>query len=194
MTGAIILAAGSSSRLGQPKQLAILAGETLLERAIHTAREAGCSPIIVVLGASSTHILANTTLGSAIPAINEAWSEGMSTSIRLGIHTLQTIAPPTQGAILMTCDQPAVTPPHLRALISAGESSSAITASAYAGRRGVPAYFPAPTFPHLIQLIGDAGARALIRNAPAIDLPHGELDIDTPADLVEAERLSSSLQ
>lgn len=194
MTAAIVLAAGASTRLGQPKQLVLLAGETLLERAIRSAREANCSPIVVVLGADYVQILGNAALGDAIPVINHEWGEGMASSIRLGIRTLDLIAKHADSAIIMTCDQPAVTPPHLRALISAGESSSAITASAYAGRRGVPAYFPAPTFPHLIQLIGDAGARALIRNAPAIDLPHGELDIDTPADLVEAERLSSSLQ
>jgi molybdenum cofactor cytidylyltransferase len=189
MTAAVILAAGASTRLGQPKQLAMLEGETLLERAIRTALESGCSPIVVVLGANSAHILANTTLGNAVPAINDAWPEGMSTSIRLGIHTLQSIAPLSEGAILMTCDQPSVTAPHLRALISAGEPSLTITASAYSGRRGVPAYFPAIAFPTLTQLQGDAGARTLLRDAPAIDLPHGELDIDTPADLAHAETL-----
>jgi molybdenum cofactor cytidylyltransferase len=189
MTAAVIRAAGASSRLGQPKQLAILAGETLLERAIHTARETGCSPIIVVLGANSAHILANTALGDAIPTINDAWSEGMSTSIRVGIDTLQSIAPLAEGAILMTCDQPSVTPPHLYSLIESGASSNQITASAYAGRCGVPAYFPALAFPSLLRLHGDTGARTLLRDAHTIDLPHGELDIDTPADLVVASRL-----
>jgi CTP:molybdopterin cytidylyltransferase MocA len=85
----------------------------------------------------------------------------------------------------MTCDQPAVTPDHLRALAISGET----TASAYAGRRGVPAYFPASAFAALAQLTGDAGARDLLRDARTIPLPLGELDIDTPEALAEAQRL-----
>jgi len=189
MTAAVILAAGSSSRLGQPKQLIQIAGKTLLERAIQSASETGCTPILVVLGANHAHILAKTALGGAIPVLNEAWSEGMSTSIRVGIHTLQTVALHTKGAVVMTCDQPSVTPAHLLALISEGEHSGQVVVSAYAGRRGVPAYFPARVFPTLLQLQGDAGARTLLSDAPALDLPHGELDIDTPADLAQAKKL-----
>ena len=62
-------------------------------------------------------------------------------------------------------------------------------ASAYAGRRGVPAYFPAAEFAALMKLRGDAGARELLCEAEAIDLPDGELDVDTAADVDEAERL-----
>jgi CTP:molybdopterin cytidylyltransferase MocA len=192
MTAAIILAAGTSSRLGWPKQLVLLAGETLIERAVRTTHEAGCSLTVVVLGANSAAILDNTSLGVAIPVINDAWSEGMSSSIRLGIDSIQSIAPLASGAILMTCDQPSVTPPHLGALIAEGESTSRITASAYAGRHGVPAYFPASAFAGLMQLKGDAGARSLLRNASAINLPHGDLDIDTPADLAQAQKLFGS--
>lgn len=88
----------------------------------------------------------------------------------------------------MVCDQPAVTPEHLRTLTATGH----LTASAYAGRNGVPAYIPAAFFPQLAQLTGDSGARDLLRTAPTIPLPHGELDIDTPADLDQAERLIAS--
>ncbi len=78
----------------------------------------------------------------------------------------------------MTCDQPFCTAAHLKALAS--RAPQAVTASAYAGRKGVPAYFPAHTFQELLTLRGDEGARGLLRQAEAIDLPGGELDVDTP--------------
>jgi CTP:molybdopterin cytidylyltransferase MocA len=189
-TAAIILAAGASIRLGEPKQLVTLNGETLLARSLRIAREAGCSPILVVLGADADRIRAACALPHAHIVVNKEWREGMATSIRVGIEALrnfsqtQTSKAPT-GLILMTCDQPAVTPDHLRALAASGD----ITASEYAGRRGVPAYFPASAFAALAQLTGDSGARDLLRDARAIPLPLGELDIDTPEALAEAQRL-----
>jgi molybdenum cofactor cytidylyltransferase len=136
VTAAVVLAAGASTRLGEPKQLVMLAGETLLERAVRTAREAGCEPVVVVLGAAYVEILGNCGLGDAVTVINSDWKEGMSSSIRLGIRTLGFIAKDADGVVLMTCDQPAVTAEHLRAIIASGTRA----ASAYAGRAGVPAY------------------------------------------------------
>jgi molybdenum cofactor cytidylyltransferase len=185
MIAAIILAAGASTRLGEPKQLVEIAGETLLERAVRTARDAGCSPLIVVLGSGYVEILGNTRLGDAVPVINAEWPEGMASSIRLGVRTLAFIAKATPGVVLMTCDQPAVTASHLRALIATG----LVTASSYAERRGVPAYFPNRSFAALMQLRGDLGARDLLRDSPVIDLPGGELDIDTAPDLDTAKQL-----
>jgi CTP:molybdopterin cytidylyltransferase MocA len=182
---AVILAAGASTRLGEPKQLAMLAGETLLERALRVAREAGCEPVVVVLGSAYVEILARNQLRDAVPVINDKWAEGMASSIRLGVRTLGFVAKDAEGVLLMTCDQPAVTAEHLRALVAAGE----VTASAYAGRRGVPAYFPAASFAGLMKLRGDAGARELLRETPAVELVDGELDVDTAADWTEAKRL-----
>jgi CTP:molybdopterin cytidylyltransferase MocA len=185
MVAAVILAAGASTRLGEPKQLVKLTGENLLERAVRTAREAGCSPVVVVLGAAYEEILGRSQLGDAITVINTEWAEGMGSSIRLGVQTLHFVAKDAKGAVLMACDQPAVTAAHLRALMASGD----VTASAYAGRRGVPAYFLASTFAELVQLRGDQGARELLRDANAIELPNGELDIDTLADVATAERI-----
>ena len=185
MTAAVVLAAGASTRLGEPKQLVEIGGETLLERAVRTAREAGCAPVVVVLGASFAEVLAYSKLGDAIPVINDEWQEGMATSIVRGVRALGIVAKGTDGVVLMTCDQPAVTAEHLRALVAAG----GVTASAYAGRRGVPAYLPAASFAGLMKLRGDAGARELLRDAPAVELVGGELDVDTAADRATAERL-----
>lgn len=180
MIAAVILAAGASTRLGEPKQLVIFGGETLLERAVRTAREAACTPAVVVLGANAERIRERCDLRNALVVLNQAWQEGMASSIRVGVGALGN----PDGVVLMTCDQPAVTAEHLRALMATGE----VAASAYAGRRGVPAYFPPASFPALTALRGDTGARDLLRSALAISLAGGEVDVDTAEDLHEAER------
>jgi CTP:molybdopterin cytidylyltransferase MocA len=180
-TAAVVLAAGASTRLGEPKQLARLAGETLLERAVRTAREAGCSPVVVVLGAEAGLIVEQSDLSDAVVAVNDEWSEGVASSIRVGVGAVQN----ADGVVLMTCDQPAVTEAHLRALMKTGEA----TASHYAGRNGVPAYLPKTAFAQLMELRGDMGARELLRGAAALELAHGELDVDTTEDLARAREL-----
>lgn len=182
---AVILAAGASTRLGEPKQLVVLGSETLLERSIRTAREAGCSPIIGVLGASAALIQNRCDLRDALIVANESWPEGMASSIRLGMQTLAAAAPYAEGVVLIACDQPAVTPKHLRSLMQSGD----LRASSYAGRRGVPAYFPAAAFGSLAALRGDAGARDILQSASAIALQHGELDVDTELDRARAQEL-----
>lgn len=177
-TAALLLAAGASTRLGRPKQLLVLNGETLLDRAIRTALEAGCSPVIAVLGAALPQVVTRTRRHDYIKLIHRDWQQGMASSIVRGIENLPSIAPHACGVILMTCDQPAVTPEHLRALAASGET----TASFYAGAPGVPAYFPAAAFPQLLQLTGDSGARTLLQHVPTVALPGGELDVDTEAD------------
>jgi CTP:molybdopterin cytidylyltransferase MocA len=181
VTAAVVLAAGASTRLGEPKQLVMLGGETLLERAVRVAHEAGCAPVVVVLGAAAELVAARCDLGSAVVVVNEAWEEGMASSIRVGIGGVGG----ADGVVLMTCDQPAVTAEHLLALMAAGQ----VTASAYAERRGVPAYFPGAAFPALAALRGDAGARELLRGTATVELVGGELDVDTATDLAEATRL-----
>lgn len=174
-TGAVILAAGASLRFGSPKQLAQVNGETLLERAARVAREAGCSPVMVVLGASAEVIRSRCALGDALVVVNENWASGMGSSIGCGVRALSGV----DGCVVMTCDMPAVTAAHLRRLTRSAET----TASAYAGRIGVPAYFSQDRFAELVGLYGDIGARELLRNAPIVDLFGGELDIDTLQDL-----------
>jgi len=174
-TAAVVLAAGASTRFGSPKQLARLGGETLLERAVRTAREAGCLPVVVVLGASAARIRAECALGDAHVVVNDDWATGMGGSIACGVRVLHDV----DGCVVMTCDMPSVTSAHLRLLMASG----GLTASAYARRRGVPAYFPAAMFDELLKLHGDAGARELLRRARSVELPGGELDIDTPEDL-----------
>jgi molybdenum cofactor cytidylyltransferase len=176
---AVILSAGASARLGEPKQLAMLGGETLLARALRTAKDAGCSPIVVVLGASVDLIRAGSELSEAIVVVNDNWGEGMGSSIGVGIRALSHV----DGSIVMTCDMPGVTAAHLRRLM---ENLRQARASFYGNRRGVPAYFPAQDFAGISELRGDSGARDLLRSAEYVELPDGEMDVDTMEDLVRA--------
>lgn len=178
---AVVLAAGASRRLGSPKQLAMLGDERLLERAVRLARAAGCSPVIVVLGAEHERVLADCRLGDAVPVIHDKWEEGMGSSIRLGVRACEAAA----GVVVMTCDQPAVTVKHLQLLMR----GTNVKASSYAGRKGVPAFFPARYFGELKALGGDLGARELLRSADAVDLEGGELDVDTVEELERARSL-----
>jgi molybdenum cofactor cytidylyltransferase len=181
MTAAIILAAGASTRLGHPKQLVELAGETLLQRSIRTAAEASLSPILLVVSPSRPDLALHDKTPAHLMVDNPNASEGMASSIRAGIAVAQNHS--LLGAVILTCDQPAVTPAHLRQLAF---SPDQVTASRYAGRNGIPAYFPASAFALLLDLRGDKGARDLLTRVQAIDLLDGDLDVDTPAELARA--------
>ena len=182
---AVVLAAGASKRLGEPKQLAMLGGETLLTRAVRVAREGGCLPVVVVVGAEYVQVLGHGGLGDAVTVINDKWDEGMASSIRVGVRALGSVAKDAEGVVLMTCDQPAVTVKHLSRLMLRTE----VTASHYAGRKGVPAFFPKEYFERLMELTGDAGARELLLDAQCEALENGELDVDRPEDLLRAREL-----
>jgi len=190
---AIILAAGASRRLGQPKQLLMLGGENLIERAIRLANEAGATPVIAVLGAHHELIRAALPLNLALPVINSTWEQGIATSIHAGLAALEDSAPQTPGALILGCDQPRLTAAHLRALLETfgAQAAPVLVASAYAGVLGIPAVFPREVFGELRALRGDRGARALLMQPPcplvALPFPGGEIDIDLPADLAQLE-------
>ena len=110
---AIVLAAGASRRLGQPKQLLKLDGETLVERAVRLANEAGAAPVIAVLGAHYQAIRAAVALEGAIHILNDEWEQGIASSIRAGIDALDAIAREASGVLILSCDQPRLTAGHL---------------------------------------------------------------------------------
>ena len=181
---AVVLAAGASRRLGHPKQEVIIGGETLLQRAVRLAGEASLSPIIVVTRAGMDYSRALQSPGSVLIGMNLEADEGIASSIRCGISLASSHN--VEGAVILSCDQPALRAEHLRGLI---EDKNCVTGSAYAGSAGVPAYFPAATFPLLLQLRGDTGARKLLTNARAILAEDLRLDVDTEQDLATARAL-----
>jgi molybdenum cofactor cytidylyltransferase len=180
---AVILAAGGSSRLGRPKQLLQLAGETLLHRTARMAIESGCDPVVVVLGAvveQARKILADLDVRIAI---NDRWPEGLGTSVSVGISALNE----AEAALVLVCDQAMVNVESLRKLRAAYDREGrGIVASRYAGTLGVPVLFSRAYFPALRGLNGDSGARTLLQQfateVVAVDLPEGAVDVDVAAD------------
>jgi molybdenum cofactor cytidylyltransferase len=189
--GAIILAAGASSRFGRPKQLINFRGETLVRRAVRAATEAHCEPVIVVVGEMGEAIRQELAGTSAVIGDNQDWRRGIGTSIRAGV---QQLVDSTTAVVLLTCDQPFVGPAIVAELIAAHEKTGkAIIASSYANTLGVPALFDRSRFDELLALPDGAGAKALIEARPnavaSIAFEEGAIDIDTPTDF---ERVTSS--
>jgi molybdenum cofactor cytidylyltransferase len=186
--GLILLAAGGSTRLGTPKQLLQYDGKTLLRRAAETALTSTCRPIQVVLGASAEQCVLELRDLPLSTVVNEAWVEGMGSSLRLGLETLLSASPaPPDAVIVMLCDQPLLTVGILDALAEAYATiSSPIIASQYGEVSGVPALFDRSLFPELLHLSGAQGAKQIIgRHADQmhqVPFPDGAVDIDTAAD------------
>uniref|UniRef100_A0A7V5CSV8 Nucleotidyltransferase family protein n=1 Tax=Acidobacterium capsulatum TaxID=33075 RepID=A0A7V5CSV8_9BACT len=186
---AILLAAGSSSRLGQPKQLVRHQGQSLLRRTASLALASGASPVIVVLGNSAPQLRPELEGLSVSVVENPDWATGMASSLRCGLAQLLRQAPAAPAALLLVCDQPHLQAVHLRQLWQQYQASNQVVAAQQAdGHPGVPAIFPACCFPQLAALQGDQGARALLRQLPpselqTISMPEALADLDTPADL-----------
>jgi len=184
---AVVLAAGGSIRFGKPKQLAIFQGEPLVRRIVTAAKDAGCAPVVVVVGASAAQI-APVLAGLPVSIIEHPnWSNGLGSSIALGVMHAASITPDLDAAILLTCDQPFVNAVMLRQLIQIHlENKKPIVASAYADTLGVPALFDRSCFGDLLQLTGDSGAKGIIlarrNDVTPFDFPAAAVDIDTATD------------
>lgn len=183
--GLMLLAAGESSRLGQPKQLLQYQGRSLLRHAAEIATVVGCEPMALVTGALHEELLPEIAGLPFFVVQNEDWREGLSTSIQAGLDVLemQTKGVPLAAVIVMLCDQPLLTPEVLRSMIQQfNAAGQPVIATSYAGTRGVPALFSRAVFPALHALQGPAGARDLLRqyaDLPAVDFPGGAVDVDT---------------
>lgn len=183
--GAILLAAGGSTRFGRPKQLAELHGETLLRRAARMLAESVFDPVAVVIGEVAQELEVKELAVTCI--VNRHRLAGMSTSIRAGLDRLLELEPDLDGVLIALCDQPAITTTAFDIFAARfGESHAPAIASAYDGTVGVPALFSKQLFPDLRALEGDKGARTILRKRAdvlTIDLPEAALDIDAPSDL-----------
>ena len=184
----VILAAGESSRLGQPKQLLEFRGKTLVRLAVDAAIEANCSPVIVVTGDAHAEVKNALAATNTILVQNSQWTQGVGTSIRVGIQHLIDNAPGVDAAVLLVCDQPFVDCDLVRGLIVMhSETGKPIVASAYADTLGVPALFDRSIFQELLRLDGHLGAKTIILSNRArvaeFSFPKGGVDIDTLEDL-----------
>ncbi len=184
----IILAAGSSSRLGHPKQLVNVDGVPLLRKAVLVALEARYSPVVVVLGSNAEEHKKTIAHLPVEIVIHTQWEKGMGSSLKAGLSLLLTSNPDTTAIVVMVCDQPLLTSAHLTALrVAYRKSVKPIIASQYNKTIGVPALFDRSLFSKLQKIKDTQGAKAVIESnldsTETISWEEGRLDIDTPEDL-----------
>jgi len=168
--GAVILAAGGSSRFGQPKQLLPFRGKTLVRTIIDAACEAGCSPVVVVIGSNGETIHPEVAHANVLEARNTNWRSGIGSSMRSGVQALISHAPDVEAILLLVCDQPAVNVPFIERLIATHETTKKdVIASSYAETVGVPALFNRSFFEELLSLDDETGAKSVIpvRSVPS---------------------------
>ena len=187
----IILAAGSSSRLGFPKQLLVYNGATFIENSIKVAQEAGCTPIVVVVGANSEKIIPVLEGYPVHVVINEDWQKGMGSSIVNGLNVIVNKA--VDASVFMVCDQPYVSSDHVLKLIEAYNTSTHhIVATLYEDAIGVPALFDKRYFPALQGLKGNEGAKKLFiensKDLSTVIFQKAAIDIDTMEDYNKLEK------
>ena len=181
----LIAAAGSSSRFGSAKQLAIVDGKPLLLHSIDAAAAAGFDPIIVVLGSSSETIAPLLKTANALLVINPAWESGLGSSIACGAAHVPS---GSDAVVIMLADQHGVTPDHLRMLRDRWlENREHLIVTQTNAASGPPVLLPGSFIPALKKLTGDQGARSVLLQHPDriefVPAPPAMRDIDRPADL-----------
>jgi molybdenum cofactor cytidylyltransferase len=184
--GAVILAAGGSSRMGATKQLLEVGGTSLVARATDAALLSGADPVVVVVGADAARVRSEVARMPILSAHNPQWATGLASSIRVGIETLLEAEPELDAVVVAPCDQPALSAEVIARLTDLHRSTGRIAAARYDGRNGAPAVFGRANFGDLARLKGDAGARHLLNSdsddVASADLPELSSDLDTPAD------------
>lgn len=182
-TDAILLAAGRSARMGQPKQFLDIDGKPMIIHAINTIQK--CSAIrqlVVVLGYQAILLQNLISKNKVLIAENSNWTEGMGSSLRIGLRKILEIIPPADNLLITVCDQPLLNSNLLDALIQE-QLPGHITASNYGANIGTPAVFDRIYLPELLSVPDQVGARKLFEKHPekirTIPFPGGELDLDT---------------
>jgi molybdenum cofactor cytidylyltransferase len=187
----LILAAGASTRLGQPKQLVRLDGRPLLHTMVSHAVAVAGHAVTVVVGAHAQELAMLLKHSPASVIVNRYWQEGIGASIRFGIAAL----PPACDAVLvMLADQVGVSSDDLKRLVSAWKrQDNSIIAGLYSGTVGVPAIFPRWCFSDLASLRGDVGAKRVLQRYSdrlvRVPMPNAATDLDTPEQLEELRRV-----
>jgi molybdenum cofactor cytidylyltransferase len=187
LIGAVILAAGGSVRMGEPKQILQFQGKSLIRRITETALTVIPQPVVVVLGAYANKVGSELAGLSVHPVINTGWATGIASSIRMGLLNVLEISPNLESVLLMVCDQPHIQSNLLTNMIQLrSQNHHPIVACAYDNTIGTPAIFSKTCFPELMKLKEHEGARKLIQEHPAwigsLPFPEGGIDIDTLQD------------
>jgi molybdenum cofactor cytidylyltransferase len=198
---AIILAAGKSTRMGEPKQLLRLGERTVLERTLENVRAAGVEEIVLVLGSSAATIqrqLPSSTFEGIKVVVNQAWGQGMASSLREGLAAL---SPQIDGALIVLADQPFLRPATLDQIVDRYRLANAqIVIPMYKGSRGNPVLLDRSVFADVMALDGDVGCRAIfgghVEGIVKVEVEDVGilLDIDNKEDYERLQRFDESRQ
>jgi molybdenum cofactor cytidylyltransferase len=193
--GAVILAAGASSRMGRNKMLLPLEGESLVRRATGRALRAGLSPVVVVLGHEAEQARAELAGLDVEIARNPNYTGPTSGSLHRGLERLGS---EISAAVVLLADMVLVTEKMIGAMLEvAARSSAPLVVSRYGDVMAPPLLFRRALFPELLAWTGEGCGKAVVKRHEAeavfVDWPLAALtDVDTPADLQTAERLVGS--
>lgn len=184
----LIMAAGASRRLGQPKQLVDYHGQSLIRRISQEAINAKIGRVTVVTGFNHEEMEKEISDLKVNIFYNAAWEEGLGASIRNSLKHVLDNKPQTNAILLTMVDQPFVDADHLKKLAKAYDPSRPmIIASAYSSTFGVPVLFDSQYFEEMKQLKGDEGGKKIfvkyLRNIVEIPFIQGAIDIDEKEDL-----------
>jgi nicotine blue oxidoreductase len=191
-----LLAAGSGSRLGQPKATVELDGEPLARRGVALLRAGGAGPVVVVTGAAPVDLPSD--LSGVLTVHNPHWSTGMGSSFAAGVAA---VPGDCSAAVIALVDQPLVGPEAVRRLISAYRAGAGAAVACYGGRPRNPVLLAREHWAAAVALAaGDAGARPFLRANPALvtEVECGDTgrpdDIDTEADLARIAGLARQVR
>jgi molybdenum cofactor cytidylyltransferase len=189
MVSAVVLAAGASRRMGQPKPLVKLGDKTILQRVLDGLHASSVHEIVVVLGHRAEQILPTIAGYGCRVVINPHYRQGLSSSIRRG---LSAVDPQAEGVLIALGDLPFVSSAVVEALLAAfSRGKGRIIVPIHEGRRGHPIVFGRKYWPELFRLSGDVGGRELLfRYAQDVM----EVQVDEPGifrDIDRLEELSS---
>ena len=197
-TAGLVLAAGSSRRMGSPKQLLPMAdGKALLEVVVGHANQSNLDEVVVVLGASADEIRARVDLGRASVLVNPAHASGMASSLRAGLASL---GDEVDRVVVILGDQPDVDASRLNDLLELQQISGLPAAAlSFGGLLHPPVVLERALWREVMALQGDVGCRAVIRANPELvaklpvagDLTH-PVDVDTPEDYERVRPPSAS--
>lgn len=183
---AVVLAAGGSRRLGQPKQLLQRGGETLVHRTVRLAAATAPRRLVVVVGAYCAEITALLHELACEFVVNEKWEQGLASTLRCASRALDGFEGPI---LILGCDQPALELTHLqRLLLEASRATSGCAATVHGEALGIPSVVSPQLLSEPHAMHGDAGLRARLNaigreKIAAIDAPELCFDLDTPEDL-----------
>ena len=212
----VLLAAGGGSRLGHPKALVVVGGQSMARRGVTLLRDGGTNPVIVVTGATGPDaVVTGPEAGligpeagvtgpdtgpddrerAVISVHNPDWSAGMGSSVAVGLGA---VPDECSAAVLALADQPLVGPQAVRRLLAAHAAGASVAVACYDGRPRNPVLISREHWPAVIELAtGDSGAREFLRARPELVtlVECGDTgscdDVDTPEDLARIRTVAS---